>query len=53
MLMKILCAYCKKILGEKEIEGELKYNISHGCCEECKRALLKELATLKQSQSPK
>jgi hypothetical protein len=36
------CAYCGKIIGEKEPLEDKK--ISHGCCEEC---YLKELEKLK------
>ena len=33
--MKVVCAWCKKELGEKEGKG-----VSHGICKPCKERLL-------------
>lgn len=32
-IMKIVCAWCRKEIGEKEVEGES--GITHGICDEC------------------
>ena len=34
MSMKVICAWCKKEMGEKEGEG-----ISHGMCESCQEVM--------------
>jgi len=39
--MKIVCAWCKKELGEKEPLDDPR--ISHGICEECKQKMQQEL----------
>lgn len=43
--MLIVCAYCGKVIEEKEpIESRI---VSHGCCKEC---YLKELEKLKEEE---
>lgn len=32
-ILKIVCAFCGKDLGEKDGEGV--EGVSHGCCDEC------------------
>jgi hypothetical protein len=43
--MLVICAYCGKIIGEKEPLEDKK--ISHGCCEECYLKELEKLEKLK------
>ena len=38
--MKVICAWCKKDLGEKEPLSDTK--ISHGICDDCKEEIKKE-----------
>ena len=42
--MKIQCAWCKKSMGEKIVEGNENQNgkISHGICSECMAIVLKK-----------
>jgi len=38
--MKIICAWCKKSLGEKEPIDDKR--ISHGICDDCKKDIRQE-----------
>jgi phage FluMu protein Com len=44
MQIKIICAWCGKVLGEKE--GEAEMSISHGVCPECAYTEIKKLQEL-------
>lgn len=38
--MKVICAWCRKDMGEKEpLEEKI---ISHGMCEDCRRKVMRE-----------
>lgn len=41
--MQIVCAWCKRVLGEKQGEG-----VTHGICPECLAKLEQEMATLRR-----
>lgn len=40
-IIKIVCSWCKKNLGEKDGEGET--GISHGMCPECLKKMKDEV----------
>jgi len=49
--MKIICAWCNKILGEKEPYGSGR--VSHGICEDCRRKIDKEIEVVRKKMANK
>lgn len=43
--MRVICAWCGKILSPSLVEGE---GTSHGICEKCLKIQMAELAELRQ-----
>lgn len=41
-MIKIICAWCEKDMGEKESLGS-ESTISHGICEECAKKVMDDL----------
>lgn len=48
--MKVVCAWCKKEMGEKDSDRE---GVSHGICEECLKGVKKEMEELKNNSPEK
>ena len=50
MVLKIVCAWCRKDLGSKECEGNgnEEHSITHGICEECRRKVMEEMENHKK-----
>ena len=46
MKLKVVCAWCKKIIEVKEVDCELRGSaVSHGICKKCKDKALEEVQT--------
>jgi len=45
-LIKIICSWCKKDMGEKDGEGET--GISHGMCDACMKKIEAEIQALQK-----
>ena len=43
-IIKIICSYCKKNMGQKDGEGQT--GISHGICDECLEKVREEIKAL-------
>jgi len=43
-IIKIVCSWCKKDMGEKDGQGET--GISHGMCEDCMKKMEAEIQSL-------
>ena len=50
--MKIICAWCNKVLGEKE-DPRGSGRVSHGICEDCQRKIDKEIEMARKKMANK
>jgi len=50
--MKIICGWCEKDMGEKEVESANEEE-THSICDECKAKLKKEAEEYKKSKEKK
>ena len=50
--MKIICAWCKKVMGEKEVESANEEE-THSICEECKAKMKEEIEEQKREKEKK
>jgi|GEM_PF-1039759 uncharacterized CHY-type Zn-finger protein len=51
--VKIICGWCRKEIGEKEVEMASGSDVTHGICDECKANAKEEEAASKRRREQK
>ena len=50
-IMKIVCAWCEKDLGTKEVNSGSGAEITHGVCPECAKKVMNEYRDIKEKEA--